>query len=61
MSPYFYSLGMLVTSRGWSDSPYLSAMDVLAGAIANEEIDNEPPKMIAFLFNDRDDIGRRGR
>jgi hypothetical protein len=49
VNPYFYSLGMLVTGR-MVEQPYLSAMDVLAGAIANEEMDNEPPSMIAFLF-----------
>lgn len=51
MSPYFYSLGMLVTSRGWCDSPYLSAMDVLAEAIANQEEVNDYPALLAFLFS----------
>lgn len=51
MNPYFYSLGMLVTSRGWSESPYLTAMDVLADSIANQEQINEPPPLIAFLFS----------
>lgn len=36
MNPYFYSLEMLVTSRGWSDHPNLTGMDVLAADIAKE-------------------------
>lgn len=54
MLPYFYSLGMLVTSRHVEKpSPYLSAMDVLAGAIAQEEnVQNDPPKIIDFLFRE---------
>jgi hypothetical protein len=48
LNPYFYSLEMLVTSRAHSDCPYLSAMDVLAWCIADEE--REPPQKIAFLF-----------
>lgn len=42
MSPYFYSLGMLVTSRGWKDSLYLSAMDLLAMQIADDELPLHP-------------------
>ena len=50
MSPYFYSLGMLVTRRTTpaSESLPLSAMDLLALAIADEE--REPAKIIGFLF-----------
>ena len=40
MNPYFYSLGMLIT--GAADKPYLTVMDVLADAIANEEVDAVP-------------------
>jgi hypothetical protein len=47
MNPYFYSLGMLVTGR-YQDWPYLTAMDLLAEAIADEE--KEPSTMIAFLL-----------
>lgn len=50
MSPYFYSIEMIVTGRGWSDPKNLSAMDVLAWCIADEE--REPPKAIGFLFQD---------
>jgi hypothetical protein len=48
MNPYFYSLGMLVTGR-MVEHPYLSAMDVLAWCIEDEE--REPPKAIAFLLS----------
>ena len=49
MSPYFYSLGMLVTSRGWSEHPTLTAMDLLAAAIADEE--KEPHPLIVNVFD----------
>ena len=50
MSPYFYSLGMLVTRRAHApDDLPLSAMDVLAWCIEDEE--REPPKAIGFLFS----------
>ena len=55
MSPYFYSLGMLVTRRMNDPVLPLSAMDVLARAIANEEIDNNPPQLIEFMFRTPDD------
>lgn len=50
MSPYFYSLGMLVTRRTTeaSEALPLSAMDLLAVAISDEERDPNP--MIGFLF-----------
>lgn len=48
MSPYFYSLGMLVTRRMNDPDLPLSAMDVLAWCIEDEE--REPPKAIGFLF-----------
>lgn len=50
MNPYFYSLGMLVTSRGWRDHQTLTAMDLLAEQIADEEKEIHP--LIAFLFTD---------
>ena len=34
----FYSLGMLVTERGWNDLPDLTTMDHLADQIAVEEM-----------------------
>ena len=58
MNPYFYSLEMLLTGRGWSDSPYLSAMDVLAWCIEDEE--RQPPKAIAFLFPKEQREGEHG-
>lgn len=48
MSPYFYSLGMLVTRRMNDPDLPLSAMDVLAWCIEDEE--REPPKAISFLL-----------
>jgi hypothetical protein len=50
MNPYFYSLGMLVTRRTTpaAEALPLSAMDLLAAAIADEE--KEPSKLIAFLL-----------
>ena len=50
MSPYFYSLGMLVTRRVTEQAQELplSAMDVLAWCIEDEE--REPPKAISFLL-----------
>lgn len=49
MEPYFYSLGMLVTGR-MVEQPYLSAMGLLAAAIADEE--KPPHQLIAFLFKE---------
>jgi hypothetical protein len=34
----FYSLGMLVTERGWNDLPDITTMDCLADQIAVEEM-----------------------
>lgn len=50
MAPCFYSLGMLVTGRihPGSESLPLSAMDLLAQAIADEEHGYSPA--IEFLF-----------
>ncbi len=48
MSDYFYSLHMLITGRAKSDYPNLSAMDVIAYCIADEE--REVPKAIQFMF-----------
>jgi len=49
MAPYFYSLGMLVTGRHHDGcNPHLTAMDLLAAVIADEE--REPSPAIAFLF-----------
>jgi len=48
MAPYFYSLGMIVTSRGWSDHPTLTPMDLLAEAIADEE--REPSRLVVGVF-----------
>lgn len=50
MNPYFYSLGMLVTRRmnEQAENLPLSAMDLLARAIADEE--QEPSRLIGFLF-----------
>lgn len=54
MSPYFYSLGMLVTGRiRDTESPYLTAMDLLAEAIADEE--REPSPLINFLFREENE------
>jgi hypothetical protein len=47
MSPYFYSLGMLVNGRAWYDPPEVSAMDVLERAIADDG--DDLPVLINFL------------
>lgn len=51
MSPYFYSLGMIITGR-YRDVPNLTMMDLLAEAIADDE--HEPAKLLAFLFRPTD-------
>lgn len=49
MSPNFYSLGMIITGRAHDEErPTLSAMDLLAAAIADEEHGYHP--LIEFLF-----------
>lgn len=50
MAPYFYSLGMLVTGRVTEahETLPLSAMDLLAAAIADDE--HAPHPLIGFLF-----------
>lgn len=50
MNDYFYSLGMLVTGRG-VEQQHLSAMDLLAAGIANEENGpTQPHPLIAKIF-----------
>lgn len=49
MNAYFYSLGMLVTGRGWHENPNLTAMDLLANAIADEERAPHPLLTAAIL------------
>lgn len=55
MNPQFLSLGMIITGR-WrdQDQPNLSAMDVLASCIADEE--KSPPKIIDFLTANKDGV-----
>lgn len=58
MSPYFYSLGMLVTGRiHEEESPNLSAMDLLAVAISDE---TQPPHPLLdrYLAARRDEYTR---
>lgn len=59
MNPYFYSLGMLVTRRMNDPDLPLSAMDVLAWCIEDEE--REPPKAIGFLFRADSTGGQDGK
>lgn len=48
MSPYFYSLSLLVSGRGWHDSPWLSAVDGLAYAIERENEPEPLPTLVAM-------------
>lgn len=50
MTDYFYSLEFLIRGRGCENQKHLSAMDVIAWCIADEE--REPPKIIAFMFQE---------
>lgn len=58
LGPQHYSLGMLLTGRGWHDGPTLSAMDLLALAIADEE--QPPHPLIVNLFRPGDGVAAPG-
>jgi hypothetical protein len=55
MHPQFVCLSMIVNSRAWHDSPYLSWMDCLSYAIERE---NDPGALPPLVQKTVDDAAR---